>query len=70
MPCHLAWQRELLKKAEAAVFRCYPFTIILNRPANGDPDVRAWFKAQGDDYEGRTNATLRIYADAHDSYNQ
>ena len=30
-----------------------------------DPDVLAWFKAQGDDYEQRINAALRIYAEAH-----
>jgi len=30
-----------------------------------DPDVLAWFKAQGEDYERRINAALRIYAEAH-----
>lgn len=30
-----------------------------------DPDVLAWFKAQGDDYERRMNVALRIYAEAH-----
>lgn len=30
-----------------------------------DPDVLAWFQAQGDDYERRMHAALRIYADAH-----
>lgn len=30
-----------------------------------DPDVLAWFKAQGEDYEQRMNAALRIYAEAH-----
>lgn len=30
-----------------------------------DPDVLDWFKAQGDDYERRMNAALRIYAEAH-----
>ncbi|MEL7433840.1 MAG: RRXRR domain-containing protein, partial [Chloroflexota bacterium] len=29
MPCHPARARELLKKGKAAVFRQYPFTIIL-----------------------------------------
>jgi len=34
MPCHPARARELLKKGQAAVFRQYPFTIILkNRQA-------------------------------------
>lgn len=32
-----------------------------------DPDVLAWFKAQGDDYEHRMSAALRIYAEAHQS---
>ena len=30
-----------------------------------DPDVLAWFQAQGQDYEQRLNAALRIYAEAH-----
>ena len=30
-----------------------------------DPDVLDWYKAQGDDYEQRVNAALRIYAEAH-----
>jgi len=30
-----------------------------------DSDVLAWFKAQGEDYEQRMNAALRIYAEAH-----
>lgn len=30
-----------------------------------DADVLDWFKAQGDDYERRVNAALRIYAEAH-----
>jgi uncharacterized protein (DUF4415 family) len=29
-----------------------------------DSDVLDWFKAQGDDYERRINAALRIYAEA------
>lgn len=29
-PCHPARARELLRTGRAAVFRCYPFTIILN----------------------------------------
>jgi uncharacterized protein (DUF4415 family) len=32
-----------------------------------DADVLDWFKAQGDDYEQRVNAALRIYAEAHKS---
>lgn len=30
-----------------------------------DPDVLDWFKAQGDGYEQRMKAALRIYAEAH-----
>jgi uncharacterized protein (DUF4415 family) len=33
-----------------------------------DPEVLAWFKAQGDQYEQRINAALRIYAEAHKIY--
>lgn len=32
-----------------------------------DPDVLAWFRAQGQEYEQRVNAALRIYAEAHRS---
>ncbi|MDM8525807.1 BrnA antitoxin family protein [Desulfococcaceae bacterium HSG8] len=30
-----------------------------------DPDLLAWFKSQGSEYEQRMNAALRIYAQAH-----
>ncbi|HID87186.1 MAG TPA: hypothetical protein EYP55_07370 [Anaerolineae bacterium] len=33
-----------------------------------DPDVLAWFKAQGEEYEQRINAALRIYAEAHKAH--
>jgi len=33
-----------------------------------DPEVLAWFKAQGETYEDRVNAALRIYAEAHRVY--
>ncbi|MEO0596436.1 MAG: RNA-guided endonuclease IscB, partial [Chloroflexota bacterium] len=36
MPCHPARARELLKKGKAAVFRHYPFTIILLEREGGD----------------------------------
>lgn len=36
MPCHPARARELLKKGKAAVFRRYPFTIILNYEVEPD----------------------------------
>ncbi len=41
MPCHPARARELLDKGKAAVFRRYPFTIILKHRADGgvDPTV-------------------------------
>lgn len=32
---------------------------------NVDADVFEWFKAQGEEYESRLNAALRIYAEAH-----
>lgn len=34
-----------------------------------DPDILAWFRAQGDEYERRLNAALRIYVEAHRAYN-
>ena len=40
-----------------------PITVLV------DPDVLAWFKAQGDEYEQRINAALRIYVEAHKAYN-
>ena len=30
-----------------------------------DADVLKWFQAQGDDYQQRINAALRIYVEAH-----
>ena len=30
-----------------------------------DPDVLAWFRSQGEEFEQRINAALRIYAEAH-----
>jgi uncharacterized protein (DUF4415 family) len=30
-----------------------------------DEDVLAWFKAQGEDFQNRVNAALKIYAEAH-----
>lgn len=37
-PCSPARARELLKKGKAAVFRRYPFTIILKREVEADPE--------------------------------
>ena len=36
MPCHPARARQLLREGKAAVFRRYPFTIILKERAGGD----------------------------------
>ena len=36
MPCHSARARQLLKQGKAAVFRQYPFTIILKERDGGD----------------------------------
>ena len=33
-----------------------------------DPEVVAWFKAQGGDWEQRLNAALRVYAESHKVY--
>jgi uncharacterized protein (DUF4415 family) len=30
-----------------------------------DADVLEWFKAQGEDFQKRINAALKIYAEAH-----
>ena len=30
-----------------------------------DADVLAWFKEQGEDFQNRINAALKIYAEAH-----
>jgi uncharacterized protein (DUF4415 family) len=30
-----------------------------------DPDVLAWFKVQGRDYQARINAALRAFVEAH-----
>ena len=36
MPCHSARARQLLRQKKAAVFRQYPFTIILKERDGGD----------------------------------
>jgi len=36
MPCHPAKARKLLDKGKAAVYRLYPFTIILNDEVEAD----------------------------------
>ena len=33
-----------------------------------EPDIFAWFQAQGDDYQHRLAAALRLYAQAHQSF--
>lgn len=37
----------------------------LNVLVQVDPDTLAWFQTQGDDYEKKMAAALRIYAQAH-----
>ena len=37
---------------------------------NIDPEVLAWFRAQGGDWEQRINAALRLYAEAHKAYSR
>jgi uncharacterized protein (DUF4415 family) len=51
------FKRAKLRKPRQAV----PVTVQI------DPEVLAWFKAQGEDYERRMSAALRIYAEAHQS---
>src|SRR5262245_34207504 len=36
MPCHPACARQMLREGKAAVFRRYPFTIILKEREGGD----------------------------------
>jgi uncharacterized protein (DUF4415 family) len=33
-----------------------------------EPDILDWYKAQGDDYQLRLTAALRLYAQAHKSF--
>jgi len=33
-----------------------------------EPDILAWFKAQGEDYQERLAAALRLYVEAHRSF--
>ena len=33
-----------------------------------EPDTLAWFKAQGEDYQQRLAAALRLYAEVHRSF--
>ena len=43
-----------------------PVAITLNV----DPDVIQWFKAQGDKWEQRINAALRLYVEVHKASKQ
>ena len=52
--------KAFFEKATLRAPRC-PVTVTVHI----DPDVLAWFQAQGQDYEQRLNAALRIYAEAH-----
>ncbi len=52
------FQRATLRKPR------HPIAVTLSI----DPDVLAWFKAQGSEYEQRINAALRIYVEAHQAY--
>ena len=38
---------------------------LLNVLVKVDPNTLAWFQAQGEDYEQKMAAALRIYAEAH-----
>lgn len=40
-----------------------PEKVSLN--VNVDADVLEWFRAQGGEFQQRSNAALRIYAEAH-----
>jgi uncharacterized protein (DUF4415 family) len=33
-----------------------------------EPEILAWFTAQGEDYQQRLTAALRLYAEAHKSF--
>ena len=47
---------------EQATFRMpKPVSVVIKI----DPDVLAWFESQGEAFEKRMNAALRIYAEAH-----
>jgi uncharacterized protein (DUF4415 family) len=48
-------------------------TLRMPRPSvtvtiHVEPEVLEWFKAQGDDYDRRMNAALRIYVEAHKDF--
>ena len=39
----------------------------LNVPIQIDPDTLDWFQSQGENYEQKMAAALRIYANAHEA---
>ncbi|MBU52303.1 MAG: HNH endonuclease, partial [Deltaproteobacteria bacterium] len=41
MPCHPARARQLMRKGRAAVYRRYPFTIIIKEREGGDTQPTA-----------------------------
>ncbi len=49
-----------------AVVRQPRRTITITLPV--DADIWEWFQAQGQGYERRVNAALRLYAEAHQVY--
>ncbi|MBE9010749.1 BrnA antitoxin family protein [Pseudanabaenaceae cyanobacterium LEGE 13415] len=51
---------ELFKKS-----RWWKPAKSLNVLVEIDPDTLAWFQSQGEDYEKKMAAALRIYANAH-----
>ncbi len=46
-PCHEAVARKLLKQGKAAIFRRYPFTIILNKEVNNE-DIKQEYRLKID----------------------
>ncbi|HEX6987236.1 MAG TPA: BrnA antitoxin family protein [Planctomycetaceae bacterium] len=55
---------EFFARAKARRSESVPVTVQV------DPQALAWFQSQGDEWQRRMSAALRIYAEAHRSENQ
>ena len=57
-----------IRQLDASFFKNAKLRTPRNKKAVSlrlDPDVLEWFKEQGEGYQTRINAVLRLYMDAH-----
>jgi uncharacterized protein (DUF4415 family) len=57
--------RELIRTHASAIRYKLRVPEKVSVTVNVDADVLEWFRAQGEEFQQRINAALRIYAEAH-----